>query len=124
MKQPTFPVHLDVCANCGESVGVVLGMRSGMVLKREDGSAIEEHEKVSTGGLCDPCAKLQEEQKTIVDAGGIYFKCRDCGSEGAIRKTASICADVRAKLDIPAPEPCGVEFDKTNCPACSVVNHE
>ena len=120
MKEKTLPVHLDMCANCGEPVGVVMGMRFGMVLKREDGSAIGEHEKVSSGGLCDPCAKLQEEQKAIVEAGGILFKCRDCGSAGAIRVSASICADVRANLDIPAPEPCGVEFDKTNCPACSV----
>lgn len=60
------------------------------------------------------CTRCEEELK----AGAILFKCR-CGSSGLIRHTAPLCADVRTKMNIPAPTPCGVEID--SCPHCEVA---
>jgi len=68
------------------------------------------------GGLCDAC----KEQIQIVKDGGVFFKCKDCGANGAIKKDAPLAKAVRKQMGIEAPEPCGVEFTKKDCPVCSV----
>jgi len=78
---------------------------------------IGEHEKLPIE-LCNDCEKLEEEKVSIVKAGGILFKCADCGSEGAIRASAPLAGRVREQLGVAPPKPCGVEFSKADCPAC------
>ena len=88
------------CAKCGSTV----------VFSRKLG----ENERLP-GSLCKGC----EEQIQVVRDGGIFFKCKDCGAIGAIKKNAELAKKVRERTGVEAPEPCGVEFNKGTCPVCS-----
>jgi len=74
---------------------------------------------IVTGAICDECKKLKDETAKVVAEGGIYFRCADCGSEGAIRASSTLAKAVRKQMKVKAPAPCGVEFSKNDCPACS-----
>lgn len=78
---------------------------------------MHDHEKIPIE-QCDDCTKEITEQGEVVKAGGIYFKCVDCGASGAIRAQNPLCTAVREQLKTPAPAPCGIEFNKETCPAC------
>jgi len=65
------------------------------------------------GGLCKECEDELKLHKDIVDAGGIYFKCKKCDKTGVIKGHTEIAKLVREKLKVEAPAPCGIEFD--NC---------
>lgn len=71
-----------------------------------------------SSGLCDDCKKMMEDQKAIVESGGVYWRCKDCGACGVIKADASIAAQVREKLGIKPPALCGVELTKAQCPVC------
>jgi ssDNA-binding Zn-finger/Zn-ribbon topoisomerase 1 len=73
---------------------------------------VGEHDKLPATEPCDKCKAELAEHKQIVADGGIYFKCAQCGKSGVIKNTAPLCAMVREKMGVPAPKPCGVEFDK------------
>lgn len=70
------------------------------------------------GGLCSECLALEELTAEMVKEGGIYWKCDDCHCEGAIGKEHSLSKMVREYAGIAAPDPCGVEFTKKDCPSC------
>jgi hypothetical protein len=123
-KTKGFPVHLDVCIDCGESVGIVLGRRLGVPLRKQDGEPIKEHEQVSTGQRCDECQGIKDEQIKIVEAGGVWMKCLDCGANGAIRADHPICGVIREKMGIQPPNPVGLEVTKENCPVCGDESDE
>jgi len=74
-------------------------------------------EKVPLGGLCDACKKLHADAERMVKDGGIYWKCDACHSQGAIPKENPVAVEVRAKLNIQPPKPCGITFPD-NCPVC------
>jgi len=76
---------------------------------------IDEYERLP-GSLCAECERVLEEQKRVVAEGGVLFKCKKCGSEGAIKANASLAKEVRKQLGIEPPKPCGVELE--SCPAC------
>jgi len=72
---------------------------------------LDEYEKVPATRPCDKCQKSLKAQKEVVEQGGIYVRCLECGMEGALTPSA-ITELVREQLGIAAPEPCGMEFDK------------
>jgi hypothetical protein len=91
-------------------------------LKCADGGAgerskIGEHERLP-GGLCDACEVESREHWTEVQAGGVYFKCADCGVRGVIKSGAAFAATVREAHGLAAPKACGVEFSTRDCPQC------
>jgi len=133
--------RLGTCQNCGKDIGVVLlGIHEkiykcnrcdmnhigGMPKSCQCGEKhdfryvrnIGEHEKISMG-ICDDCKKKENDAKEMVKNGGIYFKCKICGSEGAIRPNHPLAVEVRNKLNIQKPNPCGVRLDENTCPVCS-----
>lgn len=79
---------------------------------------IPEHEKLPIE-RCDECAAKQKAADDEVKAGGVYWKCEDCQSRGAIRAEAPLSKAVREKTGISPPDPVGVQFSKDHdCPAC------
>lgn len=115
----SIPIHLAVCNWCGEPIGVIMGRRFGIPLRHEDGTPIEEHERIATNDLCNSCKKKKAATEQEVAKGGVFFKCSNCGAEGAVKAEHPLAKAVRKQLDIAAPNPCGVEFDKGNCPVCT-----
>lgn len=72
-----------------------------------------------------PCTKCQAEQdkkdaevEDAVRAGGIYWRCVDCKSEGALMVQAELSKFVRKRMQIFAPDPAGIAFSKKECPVC------
>lgn len=59
-----------------------------------------------------------EKAKETVTKGGIFFRCKDCGAEGAIEASHSMAKVTRKNMGIRAPHPCGIEFTKETCPVC------
>lgn len=78
---------------------------------------LDEHEKIPMG-LCEKCEASDKEQEDVVKEGGIYWKCADCNSSGAIRASAPLAKAVREQLGVEAPKPAGCEFTKDDCPVC------
>ena len=72
---------------------------------------VEEGEKVPDSAPCDECQKELELHKTVVAAGGVYFRCTECKQEGVVKKNP-FADHVRKIHGIEAPAPCGVEFTK------------
>lgn len=79
---------------------------------------IDDAEKIPIE-LCDDCRKKLDEVAEEVRKGGIHWKCKDCGSAGAIKAGHPMAEAVRAHAKITAPDPVGVEFNKTDCPLCT-----
>jgi hypothetical protein len=137
--------RMGACPRCGKDNGEILliGSRERKVTCRSCGTVnygvsgrakcgkcgqymadgkietIEEHERIPSH-LCDDCAKEIEEHKKIVADGGVFWRCSHCRSEGVIRKSDFAMAVRRAnKLDTEPYQPCGVEFNEKDCPACN-----
>lgn len=131
--------RLTVCRACGKDVGLVLLGAHDYVTTCPScnkkliggGKCPKCHvmgvNKVRLPGglslpieLCDDCQKKHEETVAAVKDGGIFWRCTDCGSEGAIRKNAPLAQEVRTKMGIEPPGLCGIEFNKNErCPVCS-----
>lgn len=82
---------------------------------------LETQEKLP-GSLCKKCSDARDVVDAAVKEGGVYWKCKDCNSNGALKAEAQLAKDVRKQMGIKAPKPCGVEFTKENCPVCGVQN--
>jgi len=91
-------------------------MREGCDSRMFETVKIGEHEKIPSS-LCGACEKEVSEHKAVVEAGGVYWRCSDCGRNGVI-KPNSFTEAVRGVHGTEAPSPCGVEFTKDDCPAC------
>ena len=92
------------CQNCGAQVK----------FDRELG----DREKLP-GSVCDSCQEKNREAEEVVAEGGIFWRCSDCNSSGAIRGSAPLAQAVRKQVGIAPPDPCGVEFSKEEgCPVC------
>jgi hypothetical protein len=138
---------LIICAQCGKETGALVlpgqvnryscadcGEKNIFLHRAGDGcpncknkhdrltrtaTDVEMPRHIRNGDLCDACAKKQEEMRAVVRDGGVYWKCKDCGSNGAIKADAKLAVHVRAEMKIQAPAPCGVEFCKEDfCPVC------
>lgn len=70
------------------------------------------------GGLCQRCEKENAEHKKEVEAGGVYWRCKDCGASGVIKHTADYSKAVRTAMKIQAPDSAGVEWDRDSCLVC------
>ncbi len=68
--------------------------------------------------LCEECAATNEEHAALVRQGGIYWRCRTCGSTGIIRPGTGFALKVRHKAQIVAPNPVGVDLTPKECPVC------
>ncbi len=84
----------------------------------ERGIEASKHPIVGTE-LCDGCKAELAEYEEIVRSGGVYWRCKDCGSSGVIKPNSTFCQMVRNQAGIQAPDPIGVEFSKEHdCPVC------
>ena len=114
--------YLHDCRTCGAKVLGTKQMRKCPSCK-EVGSLyvdrrLEDNEKLPMG-LCEECENKSKEAEEIVKAGGIYWKCSDCGSSGAIRAESGMAKAVRAHTGVAPPKPTGIEFSKEeHCPVC------
>jgi len=70
-------------------------------------------------GLCDECEEKRKRCEEMVRAGGIFFHCPNCGSQGALDPNTELAKAVRAQTGIEPPGPVGIEFDVEHCPICS-----
>jgi ribosomal protein S27AE len=133
--------RLTVCVNCGESTGVVLMGRHDKVWQCQ-GCGLNhiggkpENNKCPCGSsnlvnkgevpegaripsdLCDSCMEQEKKCMEEVEKGGVYWRCTDCGSTGAIKAGTPVAKEIREAQNIPAPEPIGVEVSKDDCPMC------
>lgn len=100
----------DICPKCG---------RAANWINRQE---LTPNERIPAPDYCDKCKAELAEHKQIVAEGGIYWRCKDCGRAGVIRKN-EFCDRVRERVKIAAPEPIGVEFSKADCPACRAGQH-
>lgn len=99
------------CIQCGTCHGAA-GFEN---LGEFDGTT----DRLPAGEPCDKCKKEMDEHKRIVEAGGIYWKCSKCESEGVILGASELAGDVRRHMKIDPPAPCGVDFEgKDLCPVC------
>ncbi len=67
------------------------------------------------GELCLSCQQEEKKHREIVEAGGIYWKCK-CGAFGVMTKEYPLAAKVREAANVSAPNPIGLEVE--NCPSC------
>jgi len=79
---------------------------------------LEDHERLPASDFCNDCKKEMKEHEEVVKAGGIYWRCKDCNSEGVIRASAELAIAVRKQTQIQPPDPVGFEMDKEMCPMC------
>lgn len=87
---------------------------------------IGDHERIP-GSLCQECKDEIKLHRELVEAGGVYWSCKDCHGEGVIKGTSDFAKHFRAHAEggkykdpVNGKYPAiGVAFDKTNCPACS-----
>lgn len=136
--------RVTVCMRCNEDVGVALLGRHDSVYQCNHCDIMNIGGKPK-GDRCDSCknhgftfvrkledwerlpvdicTKCQEAQEAIdlaVREGGIYWQCKDCESNGALKASSKLASVVRKKMGIEAPNPVGVEFSKEEqCPVCS-----
>lgn len=71
------------------------------------------------GDVCDKCQKELKEHKELVEAGGLFWRCKTCGSEGVIRAESEYAQEIRKRANKPAPEMLGIDFTPEECPVCN-----
>lgn len=100
---------------------------------------IGEHERLPATQFCDECKDETAEHQKVVEAGGVHFRCKDCGAEGVVKAGTSFAVQVRQTHQDQDPNlqegwytkpihtkgndlvyiACGVEMSKgTGCPQC------
>ena len=78
---------------------------------------LDENDKVP-GSPCDDCLEEIEVHQRIVAAGGVYFRCHNCGEQGVIDRN-EFTTNARKVLGCEPPKLCGVEFTIADpCPRC------
>lgn len=134
--------HLMTCPRCGKDNGSIalLGVANGVYTCKSCGlkhvgfagspkdgcqkcgsrdfkrTELYDYDKVP-GGLCAECEARQKACDDEVKAGGVYFRCKKCGSQGAIKAGVELAKKVREHMKIEAPDPVGVELDEcSECP--------
>jgi ribosomal protein L37AE/L43A len=116
MKEPVIKLHptkglnprMAACQRCGKEYGVAL---MGAVDFPEGKTVYQ--------GLCEECDDEMKRFRRIVEEGGVYWKCEHCNRNGVLMPQADLAKAVRLNMKINPPEPCGVQFTRDNCPACS-----
>lgn len=65
----------------------------------------------------EPCAKCQEDmqmQSDEIARGGVFFKCKECGTQGIVvysDSTKAMCDEIRKQVGVEFGQPCGVELN-------------
>ena len=79
---------------------------------------LEEFERLP-GSVCEACREKQRKVDEAVRQGGVYWRCTDCKSSGALRE-CDFSERVRLTLGKGSryEGPCGVELSKRDCPVC------
>ena len=127
---------VDICKSCGfrayggldKKTTACPGCGGGWHSSNPRGSkgygrrTLTDSEKIPCD-ICDECAKKQKECDEAVAAGGVYWKCAKCKSEGAIKPSSPLAAAVREQLGVPEG-PCGVELTEKECPVCTVQTNK
>ena len=116
--------YYEKCVECGM---IALGGRPSRgkcpKCERNNGWSrhpIEDGERLPSSSVCNGC----EEQIKQVNEGGVFFECEDCNCIGAVKAGVGFAAQVREAHGLTEPdddgvyEPCGVKFNKEDCPAC------
>lgn len=93
------------CAGCG---GSNLGNRV---------RTLKQGEKLPVS-FCEPCVKNRAEMMEAVKAGGIFWECTDCKKGGAINAN-EYTKQFRDAVKVQPPDPCGIRYNKSNCPLCT-----
>jgi len=109
--------YYTTCPQCGIKL-IGGGKCPKCNVKGVDRTPLPESQEINAG-ICDACQNKNRKAKEEVEAGGVYWKCADCGSAGAIKAGHPLAEDVRKHFKLEAPEPCGIEFTKKECPVCS-----
>lgn len=111
--------RLDMKFTCARCHQVSYGARHCLNEKCQSSHGtqepIEEHERLP-GGLCKACEAKQAAVDAMVQAGGAYFRCKRCKSEGAIKADVPLVIALRERYGVVAPNPIGVELEM--CPHC------
>lgn len=68
--------------------------------------------------VCDGCVAKQAERDREVAAGGVHFRCSDCGSEGVVKANTDAAMEIRCRIGVPPPASIGVILTKKECPLC------
>jgi hypothetical protein len=72
----------------------------------------KEGERLPDPEPCDKCKTEIELHRSIVQAGGVYFKCKGCAITGVLRAESELAKMVREHSGIAAPNPVGFEFER------------
>jgi ribosomal protein L37AE/L43A len=101
------------CDKVMREVHEMTGGKAGSI----DGYKEYGHNRIPSSEPCDECKAKQATCNDEVKRGGIYWKCRKCGSEGAIKAEHPLAKQVREQMKIEAPAPCGIDLTG-QCPLC------
>jgi hypothetical protein len=71
---------------------------------------LEPDERVPDNSVCEKCTNELSEWADMVKAGGVYFKCQECGANGIVHAGTELAEQVRESQKIAAPAPVGMEF--------------
>lgn len=114
---------IHTCPKCGlrhvgrPDDGECQGCGAGFARERWKTRTIEDYERLPV--RCKACDDELAEWESVVKAGGVYFRCADCKTEGVIRAESEMAKAAREQLGVPPPKPCGVQFTKADCPLCT-----
>lgn len=106
----------DICSNCG-TVHYGGANKEGFQRKCAkcecygpfNREMLTEFEKIPAG-LCKKCQDEKDMHDSIVKAGGVYFRCKECGKHGVIKAESGLSKAVREHSGVAAPMPVGIEF--------------
>lgn len=90
-----FASKPDLCHACGEK---------------------ELYEKDMDRALCPECTRKLEEADKIVKAGGVYWSCSGCHSEGVLKPDHPLAKKMRATYRVQPPDP--IVLNLEHCPFC------
>lgn len=65
--------------------------------------------KLPASEYCDSCKAEIAEFESVIEAGGVYWRCLECNKGGVVAKS-KFADDVRLMTGIETPEETGVEF--------------
>lgn len=89
--------------------------------KENEVELLEIPEEMAIPFICDLCRTDIQTCAKIVKEGGAFWKCEDCGSDGAFTAIHPMTKRARKELGIPTTQPCNIALDKSSgCPVCSV----
>ena len=70
-------------------------------------------EVFTSNTLCDDCtAEYNSTVADVMKAGGIHWRCKECGRIGLILGDSPIAIETRLRHKVVPPKPIGIEFDR------------